>query len=620
MANPPKAQILKMCNVAPVKSLVKFIDEGVVTFDELCRAGLSTTRQEQITNMLAAREGDAWNNILANPTVDSILSYTKTYPQGTHIYEAKEKLLDMEEDVWHDAVARGSVTDYQRYNELFPTGRHVAEAAEIVADPEWAETRRINTLAAYQAYRGKNPGKHAQAVEDAIQNLTDGEDWGTAMASNTPEAFDRYIQQHPRGAHVDEAKNFKDDYYWRNAIFSPSAESYSNYLQQMPTGRYVEEARKQLDELDWQEAMRIYTRASMDNYMINHPEGIHFDEAKQMWEDLGSREEVIEKLSMDQNAYSAEMINEFINRHIITRDEVIGFYGPERAQKIFDFYRVPIPAPVGPFLPELGKGPTEVYFWGTPASGKTCALGAVLSTAHSRYALDGQMCRGYDYMNKLSNVFSKGNGLCILPDSTANDVIADMVMQIRDRNGNKHALTLIDIAGEIFRAIYADFTNQYIDGQTKATLSQIQKYLANKNNKKIHFFVVEYGAHDKEWEQNTMSNYLQTCAAYLKNSQILKGQTVGVYIIVTKCDKIGCSPEEMPQMALQYVQQYLNAFYVNLQDACKEAGIRDFKVVSFSVGEVFAQQLCYYNDHHTDKVIDILLNKTPAIKNSFWRS
>ena len=48
MATPSKAQIIKMCNVAPVKSLTKFIEEGVVTLAELDASGLLPSRHEQI--------------------------------------------------------------------------------------------------------------------------------------------------------------------------------------------------------------------------------------------------------------------------------------------------------------------------------------------------------------------------------------------------------------------------------------------------------------------------------------------------------------------------------------------------------------------------------------------
>ncbi len=620
-----KAQILKMCNIAPIKSLVKQIEDGFVTLAELDGAGLSPARHEQIEKYFVEREELVWQQVQANPSLESVQRYVANYPNGKHIYEAKDKLTGLDDEVWRQTEANGSIEAYQQYLKLYPAGRHVAEANEILADPEWAAVKRINTLEAYTNYRNSHPGMHAMAVDDAIQNISDPQDWGVANSAGTPEAFETYIQQHPHGAHVEEAKRKMDDFYWRNACFVNTAAAMQQYLDKMPSGQYIDAARERLDDLSWEEAKRVNTRASMDDYMVNNPNGKHFDEAKELWEALGEREDLLNGLAKDLNYCSAMKINEYLEKHVITKDEVIQFFGPDRADKIFNFSRVPIPAPIGPFLPELQRGPTEVYFWGTPASGKTCALGAVLSTCHSRYVLDGQNCRGYDYMNKLSNVFSKGNGLCSLPDSTANDVIADMVLKIRDtrlpmNRQYPHAMTLIDIAGEIFRAIYADFTNQYLEGQKRQTLNQIQKYLANKNNKKIHFFVVEYGAHDKEWEGNTMSNYLQTCATYLRDKQILKGQTVGVYIIVTKCDKMMCPPEAMPQAALDYVQTHLNAFFVNLQYACREAGIQDFKVISFSVGDVFAQQLCYYNDTYTDKVVDILLSKTPEEKNSFWRS
>ena len=66
--------------------------------------------------------------------------------------------------------------------------------------------------------------------------------------------------------------------------------------------------------------------------------------------------------------------------------------------------------------------------------------------------------------------------------------------------------------------------------------------------------------------------------------------------------------------AEQYVQKYLTSFYYNLNEACKDAGIDDFKVIPFSIGEVFAGKICSYDDSFIDDVIDVLIAKTPTIR------
>lgn len=72
-------------------------------------------------------------------------------------------------------------------------------------------------------------------------------------------------------------------------------------------------------------------------------------------------------------------------------------------------------------LTEIDLPCTEVYFWGIPSSGKTCALGGILSVANSGHvartmAMD-KNCQGYAYMNRLADLF-KSDKATNLPPST----------------------------------------------------------------------------------------------------------------------------------------------------------------------------------------------------------
>ena len=142
------------------------------------------------------------------------------------------------------------------------------------------------------------------------------------------------------------------------------------------------------------------------------------------------------------------------------------------------------------------------------------------------------------------------------------------------------------------------------------TLNIALNYLKDRRNNKIHFFVVEYGAHDKKWEKLRMVDYLDTMMRFLTNEKVFKKSTVGVYVLVTKCDMIPCNYEDRPKMAYDYVTQELPSFWNSLQRNCNNAGIKDLKVLSYSVGDVFAQNLCKFDNQDTNKVIEKLLINT----------
>lgn len=121
-----------------------------------------------------------------------------------------------------------------------------------------------------------------------------------------------------------------------------------------------------------------------------------------------------------------------------------------------------------------------------------------------------------------------------------------------------------------------------------------------------------------------MVDYLDNMSMYLKSHGIFRKSTVGVYVLVTKCDMIKCAPDDRSkeayrsEEAYKYVCEELPSFWNTLQDTCKSAGVGDLKVLSFSVGDVFAQNLCWFDGADTDKVIDKLLTKTPAEKGGLW--
>lgn len=109
-----------------------------------------------------------------------------------------------------------------------------------------------------------------------------------------------------------------------------------------------------------------------------------------------------------------------------------------------------------------------------------------------------------------------------------------------------------------------------------------------------------------------MKDYLDDMVGFLKENNIFRRSTVGVYLLVTKCDMIPGPREGRPKAAFDYITSSMPSFWNTLQDACRNAGVRDLSVLSYSVGDVFAQKLCRFDPQDTEKVIRRLMEKTPA--------
>ena len=533
-----KDKILKGWKGIPVKSLVNYINNGDVTLPELIAAGLDKDpeKEKEIRDAMAADEAQAWDDAARRNTKEAYSEYLAKFADGKHAQEAKKAKQGLDDKMWEELQKNLTEAGLKEYKTLFPNGKHVADCDALLEDMPWLETKRRNTIAAYEEYQRQHPGKHEAEIRAAINALSDDNDWHNACVINDSHAYKQYLTQHPNGKHAQEARN----------------------------------------------RMQAYA----------------------------GRDQFIDDLRRDRNAYYVKDIQDKVENGVATWDDVERITGRDETWAIQAFEKMPdLPISIPPEA--LQGDSTEVYFWGTPSSGKTCALGAIISSAKSKGILESLQCSGLHYMTRLSNIFNN-RGICTFPPSSPTESIQEMVMKLRDSQRRPHKLTLIDLAGELFRSVYFKLNNLFLENEKEQTLATAMNYLRDTRNNKIHFFVVEYGAQDKYWDGLRMVDYLDSMSVDLKAHGVFKKSTVGVYVLVTKCDIIDCAPEDRPERAAQYVKEELPSFWNTLQETCAEAGVGDLRILSFSVGDVFAQKLCKFDGTDTDKVINKLLTKTRA--------
>lgn len=543
MATPSKEQILGIAHGIPVSVLIKYINNGFVTLQDLKGIHLAESKIQAIEKAMQGNQDKMWQQACENGSVTDFFRYLNTYPDGIYAEPCRQALTGEEEDFWWEVVSVGTPDILQQYLSIYEPlmGAHVEECREMLTDPMWVQVKKRPTLQALDEYERNNPGNHTAEINEMRSSIT--------------------------------------------------------------------------DEIDWENACRASNTDAYRGYLLAHPTGTYAYEAQQRINAAAGRDAFVAEMRGDINEKTPEEIRNAVENGIISWTDVQSVYGLDRATAIQNYVEMP-PIDVTQPPAQLEGDSTEVYFWGTPSSGKTCALGSLLSGAENAYSLEPQLCQGLNYMIRLKGVFQPGR-LCSLPPSTSVDEIQEMILKVREPKDTKkvHKMTFIDLAGEIFRAIFFSQAGMAVDEQHKITLNHVQNFLLDKRNPKIHFFVVEYGAENKQWENIYMKDYLSTCALYVKNNNILK-KSSGVYILVTKCDKIG-NDNDLVEQAEQYVQNYLPAFYNNLQSACVNSGIKDFQVIPFSIGNVFASKLCEYDDSFVYDVIDTLLYKTPVLKDNW---
>lgn len=548
-----KKKILNSNGSFAAEHYYNYIKEGVVTYQELMEHGLDQypEKQKYLASQLSAGEQSAWKDAQSANTVDAYDTFAAMFPNSEHASEAREALARMEDTYWlqiQQSISEQSLNNYKR---IYPEGKYIAQCDALVSDLPWFETKKRNTIDAYRTYEANNPGQHSEEIRQAIEAIEDNNDWAHFAQINTTSAYKSYLEKHPKGQYAAVAKD------------------------------------------------RIANRSQ--------------------------NEVVIDAIRKDDNVYKTLDLQKMVENGTITWDDLREVFSDVQVQAIKDWFEAPeLPYCKPPKA--LLKDSTEVYFWGTKATGKTCAMGAVLSAAKRKGRLIPLNCQHGAYLAQLSNLFASGSGtaICNLPPSTRKDSISELNMELVDDKNKKHKVTFIDLAGEMVTGIYKLQNGIALLESEQETVNQILSYLDNPHNNKIHFFVLEYGAANKEVKELSGMGYtgvyqddvLTSIVQFLDQKGGLRKSTVGVYGLVTKSDKIdtelGTKPDERPKLAHEYVEGNLASFWKAIKIACDRANVRDVKTMSFSIGDVFTQNLCVFDGSDSQKIINRLLLKTQA--------
>ena len=132
-------------------------------------------------------------------------------------------------------------------------------------------------------------------------------------------------------------------------------------------------------------------------------------------------------------------------------------------------------------------------------------------------------------------------------------------------------------------------------------------------NRKMHIFVIEYGAEDRKYEGLPQKTYLDGAVSYIKNTGIFKKDTDAVYIMITKADKVKNADKETFN---KYIENKYRGFYNGLEQICKDNEINRGKVekIAFSLGDVCFQNYCKFDARPASNVVRLILNRSACTR------
>lgn len=380
------------------------------------------------------------------------------------------------------------------------------------------------------------------------------------------------------------------------------------------------------EDLLWQQAQNKDDIASYQNYLAQYPTGKYTVKAQTMIAGLRAQQQAsqkyqyIEALRRDINAYNTTILN----HNGITYDDIVnaGIALPEVINTIWNDNGLDLQ--LGNTPDAIPAGRTEIYFWGAPGSGKTCTLAAILSTAQKKGYFMPQQGNGLMYMHQLANLFT--NDVATLPPPTSVEVTQGLSFDLCDANKTQHPVTLIEIAGEIFKCFSKAIMGQEIPDEELNAYKSLLSFLRSTTNPKYHFFVIDVNNTKQDVWGLTQMTYLMNAALFFEHNQIFNNATAGINILVTKSDLLGHTITERKSEAIRILKdRYIN-FVNSLKTIAYEHHlIRSMNdiipVIPFTLGEVYLQNKCKFDSTMSEEVIKILqenVAKNYVKKKTHW--
>ena len=520
-----------------------------------------------------------------------------------------------------------------------------AKAAEEKEESEWKALQANPTLAAVKDFLNNYLESSYRLEALTLQKqLNDDNAWESVDKTDIS-LLVTFIKNNACNSHIGDAQTKIDELQWK-AVDKKNPTALSDFIKNYPSSTHIQEAGNLLND-----AMRYQSLGGVRNALINEivsaqtdptiPDPYQYVIATvQGYINDGkiTVKDFVEMLSGNNNLVNTFLLNTLMNGKILQPQD---FLGSGFDQDFVNMLMKNPPAPKfstpQPLTAISSQLSDEVYFWGLPSSGKSTALGAILSVANSgdekiaSFMEKNTNSQGYDYMNKLSKLFHSktDHDVCVLPlDGTGIRTIYEMNFKLYTEKNVYHDITFVDLAGELFRCMYNKIANLPLNVDQSEALTSLDNILVSNvtSNQKIHVFVIEYGAENREYEGLPQKDYLDGAVHYIADAGILKKNTDQIYVLVTKADKVEATDENDRN---EKIKKYLKdegyaSFLRQLQAICEKYEINGghLTIMPFSLGKVCFQDYLKFDPHYATVFLKTLLKDTKKFKDGksahFW--
>jgi outer membrane protein assembly factor BamD (BamD/ComL family) len=501
-------------------------------------------------------------------------------------------------------------------------------------DDEWKEAVAANTPQALRDFMGKYPNsEHNGDAKKRISKMVAGEEdnrWKKAKAAGTTQALIEFLGDYPDSARKAEAENLiaqltakEEDSAWQNAVAAQTIEALIDFSKYYPNSKYKGEADGRVAQLisdkeedAWRDAYEENTIDALKNFIDKYQTSKYRSQADRL-----ITHKIIKEYAPDMvlDEFGESFLRKLCRDNGLDFERVRGYDEPELGNGL-------MPKSVN----EIPSEHIDVFFWGIPSSGKTCALAAILNAMETYYVVDDPEIDtqyGASYRRSLSGLLRHETGY--LPAATYVDRTQYMPFRLKKEVKDDYRdISFFELSGEVFQhfydIVYHGAPTQYIprsdEGERTGTQEREHKkryafnsllmFLKSKN-KKIHFFFIDYNQAVQKKRGNDLDqkDYLAAATTYFsKFNDIFANDTLAAYIIVTKADQIKANnDEERLNLARQFLYRHFKAFVGVIQTLCDRHNVVYGEKI-FSVGDVFFYKICKTNPQYSIDIVETLLD------------
>lgn len=597
---------------------------------------------------------------LDKTNAESLIGFQRKYPNSDYAEDAKTALrralesYPEDEREWY-LLDESYVAELIGYKRNFPESRHIGEvedkiqilAAKMDADERaWVFLDRDNIETVEKYIRDFQHSEHAEAAKELLKklenNLPEEEKLWRQLDKNNYDAIVGFIKEYPSSPRLEEAAaamkrledSFDDDEReWYKKLDKKNRDALVDYLDKYPASRHAIEAQKLIEQLEFQD--EIYD----DDYLLELINNIREDKQirgsavkldalaenlrKLIIEGKFTREKISTFICRHPNALTVNEISVLLKKALVSNSKLEEGGIDSRFIKAVKYARRSDTFKTPDKISQISGTSTEVYFWGLPSSGKSCAIGAILSVANNGNIADSMecnQCQGYDYMSQLVSNFSATEEVAVLPPGTKITSTYEMSFDLHDNRNQVHPITIIDLAGELIRCFHLVKAGNKLDVEQQEAWDTLQSLLVSKRseNRKIHFFVIEYGAERNKYDNVAPDFYLQAVAKDIDQMGLFRHDTDAIYVMITKVDKTGLKGRALEQKLRGYINNYYKGFCNTLSEICSANNINGMKLlcIPFSLGRVCFSDLCIFDEKPAANVVRELLVRSAGISKS----